>query len=92
MGGWRTRSDDDLSATVVVMIICDSRKNASALKRWRGRPYAPLRLRQGRMGYVPVRSHSRSEERTLCLPASPLGASRVILNIIAKFHAAESSE
>lgn len=37
MGGWRTRSDDDLSAImVVVMIICDSNKNASALKRWRG--------------------------------------------------------
>lgn len=37
MGGWRTRSDDDLSAImVVVLIICDSNKNASALKRWRG--------------------------------------------------------
>lgn len=33
MVGWRTRSDDDLPATVVVMVICDNSKNASALKR-----------------------------------------------------------
>ena len=35
MVGWRTRSDDDLPATVVVMVICDNSKNASALKRQR---------------------------------------------------------
>ena len=35
MGGWRTRSDDDLSVAFVVSIICDSSKNASALKRRR---------------------------------------------------------
>jgi len=35
VGGWRTRSDDDLSAAVVVFIICDSGKNASALERRR---------------------------------------------------------